>query len=281
MKTILIKQTIVCLLSISTLNSCQKSNDGAIQSKDAVGLSSPQAESASSDAVTNSTQPIPTQHVDTNVQRMLTKEGNLSWETSNVDKTHASIVAQAKKSNAYISSDNRFRDEYQMTNKMSIRIPSNQFDNFISSIENDVNNFVEKRIEVIDVTEEYIDVSARMKTKKELELHYYDLLKQTKNVTEILQVEEQLNIVRSEIESAEGRLKYLKDKVNMSTIHLSFYETTSAPVGFFGQIGKSFVAGWKGMLYFILGLITAWPIVLIVLITIWLVIRRRNNQHKK
>lgn len=277
MKTILIKQTIVCLLSISTLNSCQKSNDGAIQSKDAVGLSSPQAESASSDAVTNSTQPIPTQHVDTNVQRMLTKEGNLSWETSNVDKTHASIVAQAKKSNAYISSDNRFRDEYQMTNKMSIRIPSNQFDNFISSIENDVNNFVEKRIEVIDVTEEYIDVSARMKTKKELELHYYDLLKQTKNVTEILQVEEQLNIVRSEIESAEGRLKYLKDKVNMSTIHLSFYETTSAPVGFFGQIGKSFVAGWKGMLYFILGLITAWPIVLIVLITIWLVIRRRNN----
>ena len=281
MKTILIKQTIVCLLSISTLNSCQKSNDGAMQSKDAVGLSSPQAESASSDAVTNSTQPIPTQHVDTNVQRMLTKEGNLSWETSNVDKTHASIVAQAKKSNAYISSDNRFRDEYQMTNKMSIRIPSNQFDNFISSIENDVNNFVEKRIEVIDVTEEYIDVSARMKTKKELELHYYDLLKQTKNVTEILQVEEQLNIVRSEIESAEGRLKYLKDKVNMSTIHLSFYETTSAPVGFFGQIGKSFVAGWKGMLYFILGLITAWPIVLIVLITIWLVIRRRNNQHKK
>lgn len=281
MKTILIKQTIVCLLSISTLNSCQKSNDGAIQSKDAVGLSSPQAESASSDAVTNSTQPIPTQHVDTNVQRMLTKEGNLSWETSNVDKTHASIVAQAKKSNAYISSDNRFRDEYQMTNKMSIRIPSNQFDDFISSIENDVNNFDEKRIEVIDVTEEYIDVSARMKTKKELELHYYDLLKQTKNVTEILQVEEQLNIVRSEIESAEGRLKYLKDKVNMSTIHLSFYETTSAPVGFFGQIGKSFVAGWKGMLYFILGLITAWPIVLIVLITIWLVIRRRNNQHKK
>ena len=277
MKTILIKQTIVCLLSISTLNSCQKSNDGAIQSKDAVGLSSPQAESASSDAVTNSTQPIPTQHVDTNVQRMLTKEGNLSWETSNVDKTHASIVAQAKKSNAYISSDNRFRDEYQMTNKMSIRIPSNQFDNFISSMENDVNNFDEKRIEVIDVTEEYIDVSARMKTKKELELHYYDLLKQTKNVTEILQVEEQLNIVRSEIESAEGRLKYLKDKVNMSTIHLSFYETTSAPVGFFGQIGKSFVAGWKGMLYFILGLITAWPIVLIVLITIWLVIRRRNN----
>lgn len=281
MKTILIKQTIVCLLSISTLNSCQKSNDGAMQSKDAVGLSSPQAESASSDAVTNSTQPIPTQHVDTNVQRMLTKEGNLSWETSNVDKTHASIVAQAKKSNAYISSDNRFRDEYQMTNKMSIRIPSNQFDNFISSMENDVNNFDEKRIEVIDVTEEYIDVSARMKTKKELELHYYDLLKQTKNVTEILQVEEQLNIVRSEIESAEGRLKYLKDKVNMSTIHLSFYETTSAPVGFFGQIGKSFVAGWKGMLYFILGLITAWPIVLIVLITIWLVIRRRNNQHKK
>ncbi|MBK8352577.1 MAG: DUF4349 domain-containing protein [Saprospirales bacterium] len=38
--------------------------------------------------------------------------------------------------------------------------------------------------------------------------------------------------MRADIESAEGRLKYLKDKVSMSTLHLTFYETTSAPVGF-------------------------------------------------
>jgi len=118
-----------------------------------------------------------------------------------------------------------------------------------------------------------------MKTKKELEQHYYDLLKQTKNVAEVLLVEEQLNTVRADIESAEGRLKYLKDKVNMSTLHLTFYETTSAPVGFFGEIGKSFVSGWKGFLYFILGIISAWPIVLVVSgFLFWLIRRRRNKK---
>jgi hypothetical protein len=162
---------------------------------------------------------------------------------------------------------------------MELRIPSDKFDEFITGIEKDVTKFDEKRIEVLDVTEEYIDISARMKTKKELEQHYYDLLKQTKNVAEVLLVEEQLNTVRADIESAEGRLKYLKDKVNMSTLHLTFYETTSAPVGFFGEIGKSFVSGWKGFLYFILGIISAWPIVLVVSgFLFWLIRRRRNKK---
>jgi uncharacterized iron-regulated membrane protein len=65
----------------------------------------------------------------------------------------------------------------------------------------------------------------------------------------------------------------------MSTLHLTFYETTSAPVGFFGEIGKSFVSGWKGFLYFILGIISAWPIVLVVSgFLFWLIRRRRNKK---
>jgi hypothetical protein len=210
---------------------------------------------------------------------MLTKEGTLSWETSNVEKSHAAMLAQAKKYNAYISNDNQTRNDYQTTTRMEIRIPSDKFDAFICNLEKEVTKFDEKNIEVLDVTEEFIDVSARMKTKKELEQHYYGLLKQTKNVSEVLQVEEQLNTVRADIESAEGRLKYLKDKVSMSTLHLTFYETTSAPVGFFGEIGKSFVSGWKGFLYFVLGIIAAWPLVLIFsLFLYWFIKRRRNKK---
>jgi uncharacterized iron-regulated membrane protein len=51
------------------------------------------------------------------------------------------------------------------------------------------------------------------------------------------------------------------------------------PVGFFGEIGKSFVSGWKGFLYFILGIISAWPIVLVVSgFLFWLIRRRRNKK---
>ncbi len=280
MKNYSIKTAIYSLFILILFSQCsQKSESATEEATEVVSMDMVAAIKEEAAPPTNQPNPVPSKTTDTTIQRMLTKEGTLRWETGDVAKTHAAILAQANKYNAYISNDNQTRDDYQTTTQMELRIPSDKFDEFISGIEKDVTKFDEKRIEVLDVTEEYIDISARMKTKKELEQHYYDLLKQTKNVAEVLLVEEQLNTVRADIESAEGRLKYLKDKVNMSTLHLTFYETTSAPVGFFGEIGKSFVSGWKGFLYFILGVISAWPIVLVVSgFLFWLIRRRRNKK---
>jgi hypothetical protein len=280
MKNYSIKIAIYSLFILILFSQCSQRSESASEvATEAVSMDMVAATKEEAAPPTNQPNPVPSKTTDTTIQRMLTKEGTLRWETSDVEKTHAAILAQAKTHNAYVSNDNQTRDDYQTTTRMELRIPSDKFDEFISGIEKDVTKFDEKRIEVLDVTEEYIDISARMKTKKELEQHYYDLLKQTKNVAEVLLVEEQLNTVRADIESAEGRLKYLKDKVNMSTLHLTFYETTSAPVGFFGEIGKSFVSGWKGFLYFILGIISAWPIVLVVSgFLFWLIRRRRNKK---
>jgi hypothetical protein len=280
MKNYSIKTAIYSLFILILFSQCSQRSESASEvATESVAMDMVAATKEEAAPPTNQPNPVPTKTTDTAIQRMLTKEGTLRWETGDVVKTHAVILAQAKKYNAYVSNDNQTRDDYQTTTRMELRIPSDKFDEFISGIEKDVTKFDEKRIEVLDVTEEYIDISARMKTKKELEQHYYDLLKQTKNVAEVLLVEEQLNTVRADIESAEGRLKYLKDKVNMSTLHLTFYETTSAPVGFFGEIGKSFVSGWKGFLYFILGIISAWPIVLVVSgFLFWLIRRRRNKK---
>lgn len=280
MKNYSIKTAIYSLFILILFSQCSQRSESASEvATEAVSMDMVAATKEEAAPPTNQPNPVPSKTTDTTIQRMLTKEGTLRWETVDVVKTHAAILEQAKTHNAYVSNDNQTKDDYQTTTRMELRIPSDKFDEFISGIEKDVTKFDEKRIEVLDVTEEYIDISARMKTKKELEQHYYDLLKQTKNVAEVLLVEEQLNTVRADIESAEGRLKYLKDKVNMSTLHLTFYETTSAPVGFFGEIGKSFVSGWKGFLYFILGIISAWPIVLVVSgFLFWLIRRRRNKK---
>ena len=280
MKNYSIKTAIYSLFILILFSQCSQRSESASEvATEAVSTDMVAATKEEAAPPTNQPNPVPSKITDTTIQRMLTKEGTLRWETVDVVKTHAAILEQAKTHNAYVSNDNQTKDDYQTTTRMELRIPSVKFDEFISGIEKDVTKFDEKRIEVLDVTEEYIDISARMKTKKELEQHYYDLLKQTKNVAEVLLVEEQLNTVRADIESAEGRLKYLKDKVNMSTLHLTFYETTSAPVGFFGEIGKSFVSGWKGFLYFILGIISAWPIVLVVSgFLFWLIRRRRNKK---
>ena len=97
----------------------------------------------------------------------------------------------------------------------------------------------------------------------------------------MLNIERQLNQVRSEIESQEGRLKYLNDQVDMSTIQLNAYEVK--PYVYepenqdnFGQrILKSLANGWAGFINGIMWLIGLWPLILVIGIVV-LVIKKRK-----
>ena len=78
------------------------------------------------------------------------------------------------------------------------------------------------------MTEEFVDLKARLKAKKELEDRYLQLLEQAKNVKEMLEIERELSNIREEIEAKEGRLQYLQNKVTLSTIYINFYKTTQS-----------------------------------------------------
>ena len=73
------------------------------------------------------------------------------------------------------------------------------------------------------------------KTKKEVEARYRELLTRATSVEEILKIEEQIGNIRTEIESAEGRLRYLSNQVQYSTLHVTFYEKYSN-FGFWNKI---------------------------------------------
>ena len=95
-----------------------------------------------------------------------------------------------------------------------IRVPADRFDELLLIIEPLASKIESKNINTQDVTEEFIDVETRLKTKKELETRYLEILKQAKTVTDIISIESQIATVRSEIESMEGRINYLKNQVS-------------------------------------------------------------------
>ncbi len=80
-------------------------------------------------------------------------------------------------------------------------------------------------------------------------------------------VEEQIRVIREEIESKEGRQKYLNDQVSFSTITVSFYqetETSSAPAHpFYVKIWESFIEGWHSFFNMIIGLFYLTPYILL------------------
>ena len=138
-----------------------------------------------------------------------------------------------------------------------------------------------RNIETSDVTEEFIDKEARIKTKKELENRYREILKQAKDVSDILSIEAQLNHVRSDIESMEGRLQYLKNQVAFSTLTLSFYEPVGAESALGAKTITAFANGWNMLVLFLIGLVNVWPFMLIIAAVLYIAVRRNRIRNSR
>ena len=226
---------------------------------------------------------------DTNIElpRKIIKEGTIRFETADVIKTKEFIQKSISENKGYVSSDNVSNyGGVSGNHTMTIRIPAEKFDTFLEQIsENNTHRIDSKEIQALDVTEVFIDVEARVKTKKEIENRYKELLKQAHVVDDILSIEKEIGALRADIESMEGRLRYLKDKVAYSTLTLVFYEKretgSSYSFGFGSKFIKAFYDGWTNILWFIIGLTNLWPFIIIITIVAFMINRIRKNKKKK
>lgn len=212
------------------------------------------------------------------------KSGRLRYQTDNLEESYNQIVAAVKKYNAQIKNDSQQNDDYELRRNITVRIPNQHFDSFIADISKGVNYFDEKEISSEDVTEEFIDVSSRIKTKKALEQRYLELLKKANKVSEMLEIERQLSEIREEIEAKEGRLQYLQNKVAMSTLDIEFYKPVAqgnkARVSYGGRIGNALVEGFNGISNFFIGLLENWPVIITLVVLIFLIRKRFKRKNK-
>ncbi|MDO5656146.1 MAG: DUF4349 domain-containing protein [Flavobacteriaceae bacterium] len=215
-------------------------------------------------------------------EQMLIKRGNFSFQTGDVDKKHAEILELVTKYQAYVSNDNSYISHDRKTYNTEIRLPKQFFDAFVNDLSQGVSHFDHKEVGVEDVTEEYVDINARLKTKKELEARYLELLSKAKTVSEMLEIEKQIGELQADIESIEGRLKYITQQVQFSTLNLSYYEKTSVGNRFGQQFLNGFKNGWNNFIWFFVGLVNIWPFIILFGLFIyffakWLRRKRRNQ----
>lgn len=211
----------------------------------------------------------------------LIKNGYLTIEVENYKDSRKKIKDLVIKAGGYLGNESESNETYRISNELTVRIPSKAFDQLMDGLMGEGIKTDSKRIEVQDVGEEYADLTARIETKKAVEKRYLEILNKANKISDILEVEEKLRIIREETEAAQGRVKYLESQVSFSTIHLSFYKTLdthytppSGP-GFFTRIWKGLVRGWEGLLELIIGIAYLWP-VWIGVVLLWLWIRRRH-----
>jgi hypothetical protein len=125
-----------------------------------------------------------------------------------------------------------------------IRIPAAKFDDLLKRIEK-LGDVLHRNVAAEDVTEQFMDIEVRLKNARAVRDRLQALLDKATKVEESLEIEKELTRVGTEIETLEGKLKYLRDRVTFSTITVSFRPKQSdsvkpsvrIPVGWLNQLG--------------------------------------------
>lgn len=213
------------------------------------------------------------------------KNADIKYQVEDYEKAYTQITDLVNQHEAYVSNENAVKNNYSLYNQIEIRVDAENFDNLVNDLMKLANYVDHKRISAEDVTDQFVDMQARLKAKTEVEARLKSILQKARTIQEILEVEKEIKYVREEIETIEGRLKYLSDRVSYSTIKLHVYQNVDyqqAPEKGFGhKFVKAIKAGWDGLQVFIIGIFYLWPLWLIIGGVIWLVLRLVRGKKKK
>ena len=211
------------------------------------------------------------------IPRQIIKTANYRIQVKDVNASSRNANALATKHGGYVSDSELTNSSYETTNTLTIRVPAAHFDSLLDDLGSEAIFTQYKKINSQDVTEEYVDITTRLKTKIEVRDRYVDILRtKAKTLKDVLDAEEQIRIIQEEIEAKEGRLRYLKDQVGMSTIRLELYqsieyrpEPNAFHESFWSKLVSGLNNGWELMQGLVIGLVSIWPLVLLFGLFLW------------
>jgi len=218
-------------------------------------------------------------------EQKVIRNGVMNIKVDDALKAKTEIDVILSKYKAYIGNEQFNNTDYSANYYIQIRVPAENLDALVGELEGLKGQVTNKSINATDVTEEYIDLETRLKNKRSYLDQYRELLKTARTVEDILKVREQIRILEEEIESVEGRLKYLRNQVSLSTLDLTLTQEKDyvyrpdRKINFFERLKESLSAGWYGFIDFCLRLIGLWPFWLVLIILIWLLRRFKKKKY--
>jgi hypothetical protein len=223
--------------------------------------------------------------LETVTQKKIIRDGNMRVEVTDITEAKLYVDGIITKYRAHASGEQFENNDYQSTYYLKIRVQANRLDSLVADLEAIDGNVINKSIQARDVTEEYIDLETRMTNKRSYLEQYRQLLKTSKTTEDILKVSERMREIEEELESVQGRLRYLSDQVTLSTLELQLYHTRDyvykpdRRLDFLERFKESLSDGWYGFVSFLLLVVRLWPFALL-LIGLLVLLRFKRRKPK-
>jgi hypothetical protein len=158
------------------------------------------------------------------LERKIIRNAEITMEVPSTTDTQHKVTSIAEANGGFvITSEAKQREnvdpaQQTLDIKLVVRVPSPQFGVTFDEIRKLASNLPQENVNSQDVTEEFIDLEARIKTQKALELQFLEIMRQAYKVADALEVQRQIADVRTDIEKLEGRKRFLENRASLSTI---------------------------------------------------------------
>ncbi|EKE11169.1 MAG: coiled-coil protein [uncultured bacterium] len=166
--------------------------------------------------------------ISSEVQKKEIKNGNLGLRVNNADSATEKISKIAKDNGGEVFSSNFYQTDKNIKNgNVEVRVPVREFEKTFSEIKDVATLVIRESTYGQDVTMEYSDLQIQLKNKQTEEQAFLKILDQTGKISDILDVTQEVARVRGEIESLQGRIRFMDSQTDMASISISMTEDTN------------------------------------------------------
>lgn len=156
------------------------------------------------------------------VTRLIIRTADMRIVVLDTAEAMGRIAEMAESTGGWVVDSNVFQStETAQTGYMTIRVPAAGFQSALDAISGLATEVTELRTSGQDVTEEYVDLEARLSNLEATAERVRGFLDETRNVEEALAVSQELSRLEEEIERIKGRMQYLDQSAAFSTIAVS------------------------------------------------------------
>jgi len=211
---------------------------------------------------------------------MIIRTGYAGVEVDSLDAAIARVRQLAQRVGGFVANTQVQGGKDQLRSaSLEVKVPSDRFDEALAGL-TPIGKVESVNVNAQDVGEEYVDIAARVENAHRLEARLIALLaNRTGKLQDVLSVERELARVREEIERYEGRMRFLRSRVALSTLTIAVHERAPiiTPVAGDGPIINAFREAWRNFVGFVAALIASLGVLVplgVLVFVGWLGVRR-------
>ncbi|KAA9007524.1 DUF4349 domain-containing protein [Paenibacillus spiritus] len=228
------------------------------------------------------------------ISKKLVYHASFEMEVEDYESASSKVEDTVRAAGGYIVQFTESASEEARGGTFTFKVPAQGFSSLLAKLEKIPHASMERSLKGFDVTEEYVDLEARLGAKELLETQYAAFMKKATKASDLVAFANELNKVQEEIERIKGRMRYIDQNVRYSTIEMHLYQSGGAgglekkeSPSLVGRAGDALSGTLSGLSAFAQWLFVffagALPFLFLagVALAVFLLLRRRGQQRSR